>query len=100
MTKLISFLIIVLLSPMTVALFGWALSMYWAWFIAPLGPPDLSWKQCAGVGMVYYFFTHLTTIKDYKELTTPQIWQAWISRQLATALAVPIGWCIYHLVVK
>ena len=90
---------------------GWALSILWGWFMAPLGLPSLTMVQCIGIALVIGFLTPSLSLSSYigkpvdskgKEVGTSRMkfspqWGA----SLGTALVSPIGavffgWLILH----
>jgi hypothetical protein len=94
-------LLLLLITPVSIALNGWALATLWAWFIAPVfSVSNLSIANAIGIATVVNFIVPKPAKpKSEKEQATGEIIaQVLIEVFLNPLFAVLFGWIIYQFV--
>lgn len=94
-------LLVLLITPISIALNGWALATLWAWFIAPVfSVSNLSIANAIGIATVVNFIVPKPAKpkSDTKPTIQEAIGQSLLEVFLIPLFAVLFGWIIYQFV--
>lgn len=82
-------------SLLTLPLWGWALSLYWGWFIAPVtGLQQINLWQGAGIG---FFFALLRYKLGTRHITAMELGYRALEDWVAPVFMIVIGWLFARL---
>lgn len=83
--KIIGYITVTLIVTVLSTIFnGWAFSLLWEWFVAPLGYPVLTIPQAIGLSMVISYATHQYQKDEHKN----------------SSFSEALGWAISLAIVK
>lgn len=75
--------------PIVFLLYGWVLDNLWAWFIEPLGAPDISLVHAGMLAMIIGWLTENTTDASNKKKTAQVL--------LSPFIMLVLGWVVHTL---
>jgi hypothetical protein len=81
------------IAPLSWFLYGWAVSLMWAWFVVPVfALPELSIWQAAGLSMLVKLTTFEITGKE--ATTDSEYWARFVASLVFPMLMVASSWVI------
>lgn len=103
MIDLVIFLLALIITPLSYILNGWALSILWAWYIAPFGLPPLTIPRAIGIALVVGFLTNGLRTKQCKDNRSrdekrEDALGLCIAGILSPLITLFIGWIVYQFV--
>ena len=88
MKHVLGFLVLI---PVSVFIWGWAISTLFNWFVSPLGVDNISFVHALGLSCLLGLFkVGLATQADVKENSEP--WAHFVGQLIGVSLIVGMGW--------